>query len=160
MYSTQTCSFKNIWRGHLVKQLWPPDRCKRKEGQLSTTLAAKGCNLSTQQVRSFKWIDPSKWWWREERLTSRESLCLLAIGTWGGKSGLTNDEEQWVQSVLSERHWASFQLSEEFHHSIILRPKKPLSSWNLVNPFLSMNEAWILNKNTEQTLIPTLNFKT
>ncbi len=34
-------------------------------------------------------------------------------------------------------------ISEEFIHSIILRPKKPLGSWNLVNPFLSMNEAWM-----------------
>ena len=28
-------------------------------------------------------------------------------------------------------------------HSIILRPKKPLGSWNIVNPLLSMNEAWM-----------------
>ena len=34
-------------------------------------------------------------------------------------------------------------ISEEFLHSIILRPKKPLGSWNLVNPLLSMNEAWM-----------------
>ena len=34
-------------------------------------------------------------------------------------------------------------ISEEFLHSIILRPKKSLGSWNLVNPLLSMNEAWI-----------------
>ena len=31
--------------------------------------------------------------------------------------------------------------SGEFLHSIILRPKKLLGSWNLVNPFLSVNEA-------------------
>ena len=36
-------------------------------------------------------------------------------------------------------------ISEEFLHSIILRPKKPLNSWNLVNSLLSMNmdEAWM-----------------
>ena len=34
-------------------------------------------------------------------------------------------------------------ISEEFLHSIILRPKKPLGSWNLANPLLSMNEGWI-----------------
>ena len=34
-------------------------------------------------------------------------------------------------------------LSKEFLHSIILRPKKLLGSWNLVNPFLSKNEAWM-----------------
>ena len=33
--------------------------------------------------------------------------------------------------------------SGEFLHSIILRPKKLLGSWNLVNPFLSENEAWM-----------------
>ena len=34
-------------------------------------------------------------------------------------------------------------ISEEFLHSIILRPKKPLGSWNLVNPLLSINETWM-----------------
>ena len=34
-------------------------------------------------------------------------------------------------------------ISEGFLHSIILRPKKPLGSWNLVNPLLSMNKAWM-----------------
>ena len=33
--------------------------------------------------------------------------------------------------------------SGEFLHSIILRPKKRLVSWNLVNPLLRMNEAWM-----------------
>ena len=35
------------------------DGCRRTEGRLSTTLAVKGCMLSTQQERSFIWIDPS-----------------------------------------------------------------------------------------------------
>ena len=34
-------------------------------------------------------------------------------------------------------------ISEKFLHSIVLRPKKPLGSWNLANPLLSMNEAWM-----------------
>ena len=34
-------------------------------------------------------------------------------------------------------------ISEEFLHSTILWPKKPLGSWNLVNHLLSMNEAWM-----------------
>ena len=38
-----------------------------------------------------------------------------------------------------------FSISEEFLHSIILRPKKPLGSWNLVNPLRSMNNAWMMN---------------
>ena len=29
------------------------------------------------------------------------------------------------------------------HSNTILRPMKPLGSWNLVNPLLSMNEAWM-----------------
>ena len=38
---------------------------------------------------------------------------------------------------------ASFQYIRRIPavHSIILRPKKPLGCWNLVNPLLSMNEA-------------------
>ena len=100
-YFTQTCGFKNIWSRHIVKQLWPPDRCRRTEGRLT----AKGCVISTQQERSFKWIDPSEWWWREERWTSMESLWLPAIGYWAGiQSGLTNDWEQWVWCFLSVRH--------------------------------------------------------
>jgi len=33
-------------------------------------------------------------------------------------------------------------ISEEFLHSTILRPKKPLGSWNLFSPLLRINEAW------------------
>ena len=43
---------KNIWNQRLVKQLWPPDGCRRTEGRLSTSLAEKGCVLSTLQERS------------------------------------------------------------------------------------------------------------
>ena len=38
--------------------------------------------------------------------------------------------------------WPHSRISEEFLHSITLRPKKPLGNWNLVNPLISMNEAW------------------
>ena len=34
-------------------------------------------------------------------------------------------------------------ISEEFLHSIILRPKKSLGSWNLVSPLLSTNKGWM-----------------
>jgi len=34
-------------------------------------------------------------------------------------------------------------ISEEILQPIILRPKKPLDSWSLINSFLSMNEAWM-----------------
>ena len=39
--------------------------------------------------------------------------------------------------------WPHSSISAEFLHSITLRPKKPLGSWNLVNPLLRMNEAWM-----------------
>ena len=69
----------NLWfQKHLVRQLWQPDGCRRTEGRLSTTLAAKGCVLSTQQERSFKWIDLSEWWWEKKH---GESL-FATIGTW------------------------------------------------------------------------------
>ena len=38
---------------------------------------------------------------------------------------------------------ASFQYIRRIPALYILRPKKPLGSWNLVNPLLRMNEAWI-----------------
>jgi len=109
----KTCGFKNIWSRHLVKQLWPHDGCRRTEGRLSTTLAAKWCMISTQKERSFKWIDPSKWWWREEWWTSRESL--------------------WHPSLIPVYQMNSFTL-------LLLGLR---SSWNLVNPLLSINEAWM-----------------
>ena len=37
--------------------------------------------------------------------------------------------------------WPHSSISEGILHSIILRPKKQF--WNLVNPLLSMNEAWM-----------------
>ena len=77
-HSTQTFGFKNILSQHLVRQLWQPDGCRRKEGRLSTTLAAKECMLSTHQERSFRWIDPSEWWWEKKH---GESL-VATIGTW------------------------------------------------------------------------------
>ena len=114
------------------------------EGRLSTTLAAKGCMLSTQQERNFIWIDPSEWWRREKWWTSRESLRLPVIGTWGYPIWAYTPKE--AMSVMFPIYMAprpQFSISEEFLHSIILRPKKPLFSWNLVNPLLSMNEAWM-----------------
>ena len=93
-YSTQICGFKNIWSRHLVKQLWPPEEDR----------GAAVRNSRSERVRAFyltrKWIDPSEWWWREERLTNRESQWLPG----GIQSGLTNDWEQWVWCFLSVRH--------------------------------------------------------
>ena len=54
----------------------------------------------------------------------------------------------------------------EFLRSTILRPKKPLGNWNLVNPLLRMNEAWTdeytagLQSLADQYKTPTtLNFR-
>ena len=94
--------------------------------------------LSTQQERSFKWIDLSEWWWREERWTSRESLP--AISTWGYPSGLTDVREHWVWCFLSVWPRPHSNKSEEF---LLYYSQAPLGSWNLVNPLLSMNEAWM-----------------
>ena len=47
-----------------------------------------------------------------------------------------------MRCFLSKAHGPHSSFSEEFLHFIILRSKKPLGSWNLVNPLLSMNEAW------------------
>ena len=38
---------------------------------------------------------------------------------------------------------ASFQYIRRIPALYILRPKKPLGSWNLVSPLLSMNEVWM-----------------
>ena len=125
-YSTQTFAFKNIWSQHLVKQLWPPAECRTK-GRLSITLAAKGCVLSTQQGKSFKWIDPREWWWREERWTSRESLWSPAIGTWGYPIRVY----KWLGAAMSvmfpvcTAQGPHSSISEEFLHPIFLRPKNP-----------------------------------
>ena len=94
--------------------------------------------------KSFKWIDPSEWWWREERWTSRESLWLPAIGTWG----YPIRAYKWLGAMsvmfpVCKAPGPHSSISEEFLHSTILRPKKPLGSWNLVNPLLSVNEAWM-----------------
>ena len=68
---------KNIWSRHLVKQLWPPDGCRRTEGRLSTTLAAKVCVLSAQQERSFKW-DWSKWMMMKREMVDKQGESIVA----------------------------------------------------------------------------------
>ena len=53
-----------------------------------------------------------------------------------------NDNEE-TKGGRAGRVSGQLQVPEEFQHSIILRPKKPLGSWNLVNPLLRLNEAWM-----------------
>ena len=134
-YSTQTCGFKNIWSQHPLKQLWRPDGCRR-------TLAAKECVLCTQQEGGFKWIDPSERRWIEERWTSRESLMVARYRYLDWRYPIRTYKWFGAMSVmfpLCEAPGPHSSISEEFLPSIILRPKKPLGSWNLVKPS-SQNE--------------------
>ena len=64
---------------------------------------------------------------------------LPAIGTWGYP--IRAYRCQGAMSVMFPIPRPHSSISEEFLHSIILRPKKPLGNWNLVNPLLRMNEA-------------------
>ena len=89
---------KNIWSRHLVKQLWPPDRCRRTEGRLSTTIAAKGCLLSTQQERALSGLIQVND--DEERKGGQAAIGTLGYPIWA----YTNDWEQWVWCILSVRH--------------------------------------------------------
>ena len=80
----------------------------------------------------------------EERYTSRESLWLPAIGTW--RYRIRAYKWLWAMSVMFPVCKAPgpgpySSIAEEFLHFTILRPKKPLGSWNLVNPLLRMNKA-------------------
>ena len=127
--------------GYAVMTTW---QMLEDRGGLSTTLAVKGCVLTTHQERSSKWIHPSEWWWREERWTSRESLWLPAIGTWR----YPFRAYKWLGAIsmmfpvcMAPRPYSSISL--EFLNSIIIRPMNPLGCWNLVNPLLSMNETWM-----------------
>ena len=130
---------ENIWCLRLVKQLWPPDGCRMAEGRLSTSLAAKGFVLTTQQERIFKWIDPSEWWWKEERWTSRESLRLPAIGMWRYPLRTYKLLRVMFPVCKAPEPHPVWRIPALYY----FRPKKSLGSWNLVNPLLSMNEAWM-----------------
>ena len=68
-------------------------------------------------------------WWREERLTSRKRLWLPAIGTWG----YSIRAYKWLGAMsvmipVCMTPGPHSSISEEFLHSIILRPKKQLES--------------------------------
>ena len=111
--------FQIIWSWHLVKQITWRDGCRRKRGGCQQLSQRKGACLQLNKKEA-KWIDPSEFWWREERWTNRESLWLPVIGTWR-------------YPILTARPHSNI--------STILRP--PLGSWNLVNYLLRMNEAWM-----------------
>ena len=84
-YSTQTCGFKNIWSRHLVKQLWPPDGCRRTEGRLSTTLAAKGCVRSFYSTKMLK-VDWSKWMMTKRGMVDKQGESMFASHRYLGVS--------------------------------------------------------------------------
>jgi len=104
----------------------------------------KGACFLLNKKEASSGFDPSEWWWREERWASRECLWLPAIGTWG----YPIQAYKWLEAMsvmfpISMAPEPHSSISEEFLHSIILRPKKPLGSWNHVKPLLSMNKAWM-----------------
>ena len=76
--STQTCGFKNIASRGLVKQLWLPDEMSRTGVGKSTTFAAKGCVLSTQQEKSFKWTGPSEWSMMKRGKVDKQKETMVA----------------------------------------------------------------------------------
>ena len=91
---------------------------------LKPYLAAKGCVLFTQQE-----LDPSEWWWSEERWTSRESLWLPAIGTW--RYPIQAYKRLVAMSVLfpvCKAPGTNSRISEEFRQCTILRQMK----WTLL----------------------------
>ena len=109
--------------------------------QLSQRKSA--CFLLNKKEASSR-IYPSERWWREEWRTSRESLWLPAIGTWGYpiwayrcKGAMS------VMFPVSMAPGPHSSISEGFLHSIFSVLRRILGSWNLVNPLLRMNEAWI-----------------
>ena len=73
--------FQIILSWHLVKQITWRDGCRRKRGGCQQLSQRKGACLQLNKKEA-KWIDPSEFWWREERWTNRESLWLPVIGTW------------------------------------------------------------------------------
>ena len=88
--------------------------------------------------------DEERRWWRKERWNSKESPWLPAIGT----SGYPIWAYTWLGAMsaifpVCKAPGPHSSISEEFLHSTILRPKKPLGSWSLVNLLLSINEAWM-----------------
>jgi len=60
----------------------------------------------------------------------------------GGQRGGCQQLSQRKGASISMAPGPHSSVSEEFLHSTILRPKKLFGSLNIVNPLLSMNEAW------------------
>ena len=79
----------------------------------------------------------------EERKGDKQVESMVASYRYLGVSNsglqMIRSYECYVSCLYGIRPHSS--ISEEFLHSIILRPKKPLGSWNLVDPLLSMNES-------------------
>ena len=100
------------------------DWSRRTEGWLSITLAAKGACFLLNKKEASSGIDPNEWWWREEWWKSRESLWLLAIGTWG----YPIRTYKWLEAMsvmfpVCKAPGPHSIMSEEFLPSTILRPK-------------------------------------
>jgi len=77
---------------------------------------------------------------RKDGQAGRVYGCHIICTSGGIQSGLTLRSMS-VMFPVCKAPGPHSSILEEFLHSIILRPKKPIGSWNLVNPLLSMNEA-------------------
>ena len=105
----------DIW----LSTLWPPDGC-RTDGRLSTTLAAKGCVLSTQQ----------------ERMVDKQGESMVASYRYLGVSNpgiqMLGSNECDVSYQYGTR--ASFQYIRRFPALYILRSKKNLRQLESCQP--------------------------
>jgi len=99
------------------------------------TNSANRCVLSTRQERRFNWIDTSEWWWREERWTSRDSPWLPDIGTW--RYPIQAYKWVWVW------HPGLIPVNQKNSCTHFSQAHEALRQLDLVNPLLSMNEAWM-----------------
>ena len=138
---------KSIWSRHLVNRLSSYDHLtdvgRQRDGsqQLSER---KGAYFLLNKKEALSWIAPSEWWWRDEWWTSRESLWLPAIGTWGYPIRARVREAMSVMFPISMAPGPHFSISEGFLHSIFSGLRRIFGSWNLVNPLLCGSmEGWM-----------------
>ena len=111
------------------------DVCRRKSSGCQQLSQCKGACFLLNKKEASSGIDPSEWWWREERRTSRESLWLPAIVNWRYPirayrcSGAIS-----VMFPICKASRPHSSISEEFLHSTFSGLRRILGSWNLCQP--------------------------
>ena len=139
----KTCGFKIIWSQHLVKQLWPPDGCRRTEGVCQHFLQRKVIAFYNSTRKKFE-IDWFKRMMMKRGKVDKQGESMVASYRYLEvfNMSLQMIGSKWVCCFLSKAPLAPrphSSLSEEFLHSTTLRPKKTWGSWNLVNTLLRIN---------------------